>query len=275
LKIDLHSHSHCSDGSLSPKELLFRAEKSEIDIFSITDHDTCAAYDESFQLTTDIKLITGVEFSTRWNKIGIHILALNFDLTSKSIQATLCFQQQARRQRAELIAQKLSKIGLHKALEKIQNKSTTASSCAYIGRPDFAKLLVEEGVVKDLNHAFKKYLGAGKIGDIKNKWMPYEAIVKSIQQAGGMAVLAHPLSYKLSNAKLRRLLADFKASGGQGLEVVNGYQNADKTNYLCQLCNEFDLKASLGSDFHHDSNWSSLGCSAKLISDCQPLWDEF
>lgn len=267
--VDFHCHSNCSDGQLSPIDLIKLAEERNVTMLAITDHDTLEAHQQNIK--SPIKLITGIELSTVWNKIGIHIVGLNIDVTSKHLQELVAVQKLVRTKRAEIIAKKLERYGLENALNLIKRNSQGS----YIGRPDFAKLLVNQGVCTDVNQAFKKYLGAGKIGDVKNQWQKLDEIIFAIKQAGGVAVLAHPLYYKLTNSKLRRLLAEFKTLGGVGLEVVNGYQNPDKTKYLSKLCQEFEFKASIGSDFHGHKQWKKLGCDSRLIAKLSTVWDEF
>lgn len=269
--VDFHCHSYYSDGSLTPQQLIQLAEQKGIELFAITDHDNCHAYNDLMQINTEIKIVSGIEFSTTWNKIGIHIVALNFDTQSEIIKQAVIKQSKFRKERAQKISQRLEKHGLDNAYEKIAQ----IKNGQQIGRPDFAHLLIKEGIVRDWNQAFKKYLGAGKPGDIKNQWLSFEEIVKIITSAGGVAILAHPLYYKLTNSKLRRLLQDFIKAGGKGLEVVNGFQNPDKTNYLIQLCKEYKLKASIGSDFHHPSKRKHLGCDTRLLKDSNVVWEDF
>lgn len=249
--VDFHCHTNCSDGELTPTELIRLAEQECVEVLAITDHDTIDAYKDLPK--TYIKLITGIEFSTSWNKIGIHIVGLNFDTNSKALLQAVEKQQIARKLRAQAISLKLEKIGLKGSYLQLKHKKQ-------IGRPDFAQLLVEEGICKDHSQAFKKYLGAGKLGDVKNQWLSLEEVITVINHAGGIPVLAHPLYYKLTNAKLKRLLTDFKLHGGKAMEVVNGYQNPEKTQYLQKLCTEFSMFASIGSDFHRRMNWRHLGC---------------
>ena len=123
--------------------------------------------------------------------------------------------------------------------------------------------------------AFDKYLGSGKLGDIKAVWPDLGEVVSWIRDAGGVAVMAHPLQYKMTNAKLRRMLAEFKEVGGEGLEVCNGKPSNQDLAYLRQLCQQFELEASAGSDFHHPSSWSELGCDAKIIAPCKAVWDRW
>lgn len=270
LLVDFHCHTHCSDGELSPTQLIELAQKNSIQYLAITDHDNTDAYIHVDKNSLNgVKLISGIEFSTTWNKIGVHIVGLNFDLKSKNIQTAIKSQKNFRNNRARVISQKLEKCGLLNGYEKICNDKSQ------IGRPDFANLLVEEGICKDVKQAFKKYLGAGKIGDVKNHWLSLEEVIETIYTTGGIAVLAHPLAYKLTNSKLKRLIHDFKSAGGEAMEIVNGYQNIDKIKYLQNLCIEFKLKASIGSDFHRHNDWTQLGCNTQLLSNVDTVWDAF
>ncbi|MFK8011753.1 MAG: PHP domain-containing protein [Marinicellaceae bacterium] len=268
--VDFHCHTNCSDGELSPQQLIDLAQQNSIKIISITDHDNIDAYSQiDTKLLGDMRLIPGIEFSTTWNKIGIHIVGLNFNLDSKYINRAIQKHKIFRIKRAEIISKKLERIGLINAYEKLSKNGLNQ-----IGRPDFAQLLVKEGLCKNVQQAFKKYLGAGKMGDVKNQWLSYQEIIHTIQDSGGTAVLAHPLLYKLTNSKLKRLIKDFAQSGGEAIEVINGYQNPNKTAYLQKLSNEFNLKASIGSDFHRHNKWSKLGCDTQLISHNISVWDE-
>lgn len=269
--IDLHCHSTCSDGSLTPAELVKAAEKRNIDMLSITDHDNMDAY-FGLPLVSPVKIIKGVEFSTTWNKCVIHILGLNMSDQCMQLQHVINKQKDARVQRAKVISKRLNRCGLIGGYETI----STYKKSWQIGRPDFAQLLVKQGIFKDVQSAFKKILGRGKIGDVKSQWLSLTKIIQAIHSAGGFAILAHPLTYQFTNTKLKRFLYDFTALGGDGIEVINGYQNSDKTAYLIKLSQEFRLKASIGSDFHHNSAWSQLGCTTDHIKNqIDPIWNYF
>ncbi len=267
--IDLHCHSNCSDGSLTPVELVNLAHQSNVEVLSITDHDNVDAYSVLYKTKIPLKIITGIEFSTVWNKIGIHVIGLNIDIQSAGLQSSINSQKVARRERAINISKRLEKHGLIDGYNKI----IASTNPAQVGRPDFAKLLISEGIAKDWNQAFKKYLGAGKAGDVKSHWLSFDQVLDCILESGGIPVLAHPLYYKLTNSKLKRLLADFVKQGGIGLEVLNGYQNSDKTQYLCQLCREFGLRISVGSDFHEPDGRKKLGIDTKYFSGMDSVWE--
>ena len=267
---DLHSHSTCSDGKLSPTELVQLAAEQGLHTLSLTDHDTVQGIREAKQAAEQcgLQLIPGVEISTTWSKTSVHIVGLNLDPENPELLEGLASQQAARRQRAELIAQKLSGLGIEDFFAKVEQQANGAE----IGRPHFAQVMVDEGVVENMAEAFKKYLGSGKKGDVKNLWPEIDQAVQWIHAAGGVAVLAHPLHYKMTNMKRRALLKAFKACGGDAMEVVSGMQTPDQSRYMAQLAKEYELKASVGSDFHFLTQWQKPGKFSALPESIDPVW---
>jgi len=270
---DLHTHSTASDGALAPQELLSRAAENDVAYLSVTDHDTVDAYatlkDSSIAGTT---LIPGIELSTTWTSRNIHVVGLNIDPGNSDLAAGIRRQKHARLQRAQEIAARLEKKGVDNSLPKV----TQIANGASIGRPHFAQYLVDEGIVKDVRQAFQKYLGNGKIGDVRQFWASMEDVIDWIRAAGGTAVLAHPAHYKLTNTRLRLLTEDFIAAGGQALEVVSGVQTKQLTDKLLNLCDDLQLMASCGSDFHAPGNsWSEVGKFTPLPAGCRPVWESW
>lgn len=270
---DLHSHSTCSDGRLSPTELVALAADQGVHTLSLTDHDTVEGIDEARLAANqhDMTLIPGVELSTVWSKCNIHIVGLNIDKDNDVLSQGLLEQQNARRRRAEMIADKLSGLGV----DDLLGKARQTAGGGELGRPHFAQVLVDEGVVDSTQEAFKKYLGAGKKGDVKNVWPEVGKAVHWITSAGGIAVLAHPLHYKMTNMKRRALLKHFKEVGGQAMEVVSGSQTPDQTRYMAQLAAEYELMASVGSDFHFITQWQLPGRYSRLPENIQPVWQSW
>lgn len=268
---DLHTHSTASDGALEPGELIDRALERGITHLAITDHDTVAAY--SADLPRDLlHVIPGIELSTVWRKIGVHIVGLNIDLENTELAGGVLQQQEARRRRAETIAKRLMKTGIDDPLPAV----TELAGGSTIGRPHFAKHLVDIGHVRDLRQAYKKYLGDGKTGDVRQHWASLPDVVGWIRAAGGVAVLAHPAHYGQTMTKLRELLTDFHDAGGRAIEVVSGRQDATTTRRLAGLATEFSLLASCGSDFHRPAGHGvDLGCFPPLPSECRPVWDDW
>ncbi|MEM1412831.1 MAG: PHP domain-containing protein [Pseudomonadota bacterium] len=272
MNVDLHSHSTCSDGALSPAALLERARDQGVTALSITDHDTVAAYAPDDLDRRGIELVPGVEFSTHWQGRGIHVVGLNIDPRSDTIGEGVALHHAARAQRGAVIAERLAKLGLRDCLEGARALAGNSA----VGRPDFAKHLVAAGHVATEAAAYKQYLGDGKLGDVREYWAELAEVIRWIRAAGGIAVLAHPLKYRLTRSKLKRLLKDFVAAGGTGLEVVSGHQLAQRTEEMGRLCREAGLLASRGSDFHAPgAPWSELGRASPLPRDVTPVWEAF
>jgi predicted metal-dependent phosphoesterase TrpH len=269
MNVDLHCHSNLSDGSLSPAELIDLAIERKIDILAITDHDNVDCYTEISAPQEQLTLISGVEFSTTWRNIGVHIVGLNMDLKNPDLAKGIEFQSAARAQRAKLIDKKLHSLGFEGCLEG----ANRISSGNQVGRPHFAQYLVEIGAVSNVQQAFKRYLGAGKAGDIKQQWASLGDVISWIRGAGGVAVLAHPTKYKMTRTKLCLLLEDFIGLGGEAMEVISGSQTPSETQSMARLCKQYNLLASRGSDFHSPGQpWAALGKTPELPADCKPVW---
>lgn len=271
LLYDLHCHSTASDGVLSPADLVTRAHTKGVTHLALTDHDTVGGLAEAAAVAAELglQLINGIEISSQWQGINIHIVGLNIDIKASSLATLIESQHRARAERAEEIARRLAKLGFENCLQG----AARYAGGDLLGRPHFARYLVEIGAVSSVNQAFKKYLGNGKAGDVKQGWPEFEQVIQAIKEAGGIAVLAHPLRYGLTITKLRRLLEYFVKHGGQGLEVVSGQQSSNETETLVGLGERFSLYASCGSDFHvPDQPWQDLGGFGKLPAPCTPVW---
>ncbi len=263
-----------SDGELLPADVVKRAVAMGVDVLALTDHDTVAGVAEAQIAARDLPLalIPGIEVSAQWRGRTVHVVGLNIDIGSSSLIAALDNLQLLRKTRAQQIAARLEKIGVKNALAGAESYAGDS----VIGRPHFAAHMVASGFVKSSAQAFKRYLGAGKVGDVRNVWPELSEAVAWIVGAGGLAVLAHPEKYKLTRTKLRELLADFSGAGGGAIEVVSGRQEPRITKVLAELCNDFGLLASTGSDFHRQGQpWQELGKQSELPDICRPVWTAF
>lgn len=267
--VDLHCHSTASDGDLSPQALVDMAEAAGVSRFSITDHDTDIAFEQLERVPSGMTLMTGVELSSQWSGVNIHVVGLGFDRSQPAWRQRLADMEQRRIERAEIIAQRLEKAGLRQCLSGAQ----ALAGDRPIGRPDFAKYLVDSGQVSSLKRAFDRYLGRGKVGDVKANWPQMEEVCQWICEAGGVPVLAHPQHYGFTRSKLLRLLEAFRQAGGAAMEVYNHGLDPSKVSSFRDYAKQNDLAASLGSDFHSPKYWPKIGCDSRVLADCQPVWE--
>ena len=275
--VDLHMHSTASDGALAPGELMARAAASGVELVSLTDHDCVDGLDAARQSAAQLGMnwVSGVELSVQWQGHTVHVLGYGFDTRSSSLLEALAAVREGRWRRAEQIATRLAAKRMPGALDgalAIQREAAS-DQASPPARPHFADWMVKAGHVRDRADAFRKWLGAGKLGDIKQHWPTLTEAVQHLRDAGGVAVLAHPWHYGFTRSRLRRLLRDFAEAGGRGIEVVNGTQAPDQVAVLARLSQEFGFLASSGSDFHRpDAPWMALGSQTPLPPLCQPLW---
>ena len=275
LRVDLHTHTTTSDGGLTPIELVERAVNFQLDVLAITDHDTTNGLTVARQYIEDqqkpLQLINGIEISTSWQGFEIHIVGLAIEPNNEALQQLISEQQEARELRAIKMGQKLAKCGF----EDIYQQAKALAKDGSITRAHFAKVLFNQGKVNNLQAAFDKYIGKGKRAFVSPTWCNIETAVDVIHQANGVAVIAHPMRYQLSAKWLRRLIVHFKEAGGNAMEIVLPQMNPDQRRNMLNYCLEYDLYASLGSDFHYPSKWSDLGRNLQLPEQVKPVWSLF
>ncbi len=276
--VDLHCHSTASDGALAPAALVARAHARGIELLALTDHDTVEGLDaaraEAERL--GMRLVNGIELSCVWGGATVHILGYAFQQDAVALQAAIAALHAGRWERAQLIASRLEAKGMPGALDgarAIQQELGDSGNAP--ARPHFADFLVRAGHVRDRAEAFRKWLGSGKLGDVKQHWPTLDQTVTTLKAAGAWISLAHPWQYDFTRSKRRRLVSEFAAAGGHALEVVNGMQPLEQVGGLSILVREFGLMASVGSDFHAPGDWSELGLYRALPDDLQPLWRHF
>lgn len=274
-RIDLHTHSNCSDGILTPTALLERAKEQEIELFSLTDHDTLSGIEEARTAAQalDIKLISGVELSVQWSGIPLHMVALGFDDDNDVLSSVVASNQATRLERAKRIAQLLIKQGL----PDLYDKALEEAGPSQIGRPHFARVMVREGLVKDDNKAFDQYLGNKRLGKLRDVWPNIEDIVPDLAQTSCDLVMAHPKRYPLTLTKLKRLMTQFAALGGNAMEVSSGNENPQSVRLLETICRDLSLQASVGSDFHGPFGpWCQVGKFTPIQeASLNPLWHKW
>ena len=271
MKADLHNHSYFSDGVLSPSELVRLASDAGCDLFSLTDHDTTNGIFEA-KLESDklgLKLVSGVEISAFWRSSAIHIIGLGIDIDNDELQTGLEFNQTLREERAKKIALGLWRSGIKDALEKAQE----ISGGHMLTRTHFAQMLIQEGYCKDMKSVFRRYLTGRKPGGVRVEWKNFDTVIKWIQSSGGKALIAHPFRYRMTHTKIKNMLIDFKEANGDGFEVINANSSDQEISLGSQWIEEYDLLASVGSDFHGWPNQRvQIGNLVDLPNNSRAIW---
>jgi len=270
--IDLHAHSTASDGELSPTKLVEMAAQNSVETLALTDHDTVAGLAEAKTAANQHKLnlINGIELSTRWNNKTIHIVGLNIDADNQTMIDATIHLNQLRVERAIKIGEKLEKIGINNAYENTRQLAGNGT----VTRQHFAQFLVNNGHAKSHADVFKRFLVNNKPGYVSVEWPDLDETIANINTAGGVAVIAHPLRYKMTATKLRQLISDFKGTGGKAIEVVTGNNNKEEIATVTNYAKKYEIAASLGSDYHNSkSPWSKLGNLTTIPQGLTPVWE--
>ncbi len=246
--VDLHVHSTASDGTFTPTEVIAEAKRAGLSALALTDHDTTAGVKEAMFAAEkeNIELIPGIELSTDYNGKEVHIVGLYIDVENKElIEQTAAFRK-SRDSRNELIIEALQKEGFDITMEALKEENP---DCV-ITRANIARFLFNHGMIKSVQEAFDKYIGDGcKCYINRFKVTPMDA-VRLIKQAGGLAVLAHPLLYHMSTVNLQKLIDELKDAGLDAIEAIYSTYTTGEEQLMKRTAKENGLLISGGSDFH-------------------------
>ena len=268
-RIDLHTHSDCSDGLLSPDELVALAQARAIGMLALTDHDTvagCAVARRACQ-TPGMRFVAGIELSCGWRGQEIHVLGLEVDELHPGLLQHCSAQLARRRARLTGIGERLSRAGLPGS-----TLVQAALAAPVPTRTHVARALHAAGWARDVPAAFERWLARGRPGHLGAQWPDLDETLGCIKAAGGIAVLAHPHRYPLKATHLDTLVGDFKAGGGAGLEVSLSGMSPAAADRAATLARRHGLAGSIGSDFHEpDLSWRPLGRFAKLPDRIEPI----
>lgn len=246
--IDLHVHSTESDGTLTPKDLVAEAKKAGLAAFALTDHDTCQGVCKAMPCATSagIELIPGIELSTDYHGKEVHIVGLYIDIENEQLLKKTAEYRKCRSERNALMVEALQKEGLSITMEELVAENP---DCV-ITRANIARFLYEHGQIKSVREAFDRYIGDHckcYVGRLK---VASTDAVRLIKEAGGTAILAHPLLYGLSNTNLQKMIDELKPAGLDGLEAIYSTYTTGEEQQMKRLARENGLLISGGSDFH-------------------------
>ncbi|RMF91964.1 MAG: PHP domain-containing protein [Candidatus Schekmanbacteria bacterium] len=265
---DLHIHSTLSDGELSPFDIVQMAKRNNVKILAITDHDIVSEKNEIIPLLKkhSIEFLHGVEINCSHKSLRLEVLGYNIDPSNKKLSKKLQEMRNYREKRAKLMIKKLKDKGFEISVERVSE----ISGYGTIGRPHIAKALLEQGYVKSLNEAFRKYLGDNSPYYVKRMKLEAAEAIALIRDAGGIPVHSHPGFFKTKNIKNH--LIELKKLGLMGVEVFYPYPaqlslyNSSRIKltpkkyekYLLSLCEELDLIPTGGTDFHGGESYEKL-----------------
>lgn len=256
--IDLHVHSNKSDGSNTPEELVRMAMAKGLSSFALTDHDTVDGIDAAITYAEKLRakgienvpeVIPGIELSTEYMGRDIHLVGLYIDHHSSAFQACLQHFVDSRVERNRKMCARLAEAGIDISYEKLIAEFPDS----VLTRAHYAVYLVNKGYSLSKEDAFSQYLG-----DHTKYFVPREKItpemgVELILNAGGIPILAHPILYHMSDARLDELVASLKKSGLIGIEAIYATYNLAEERQIRKLAEKYDLCISGGSDYHGEA----------------------
>lgn len=240
---DLHMHTTCSDGMLTPCELLYKAHEKGLQAISITDHDTVAAIPEATEAARElgIEVIPGIEVSAFENGRDIHVLGYFVDYESDDLLQYTRFFRREREKRAIRIVKKLNNINIPLALDAVMDCAGTGM----VGRLHVANAMIAQGFSSSIREAFGKYLGDGRPAYEEKWYFPVSDAIRLINNNGGLAVIAHPARY-ISESVLRTMIEN----GLDGIEVVHPCHDKQLERHYRSVAAECCLLETGGSDYH-------------------------
>lgn len=250
VRIDLHLHTTASDGQYRPETVARMCIMNNIDIMAISDHDTLEGI-ESAKVEAEkggIRFVPGIEISTQ-DIEEIHILGYEIDITNEALTSA-CFKwHRDREDRANRIVDYLATKGIPVEIDCVKQYSNGGN----IGRPHFARYLIDHGFVSNREEAFSVFLDTDEFWEATDRIKPSsDEAIKLIHDAGGKAVLAHPGIYSMNEIDLDKLIERLTIAGIDGIECFYSKHNASQTDHYLKLMRYYNLKTSCGSDFHGD-----------------------
>lgn len=246
--IDLHTHSNCSDGSMSPNELVIHAASNNLAAIALTDHDTVSGVAAAVKQgeLSGVEVVPAIEFSAR-SKTLTHILGYYIDTDNTQLKSILTGIVEKRVERNVMTAKLLQDLGFDVTLEE----AAALAPGGIIGRAHFAKLLMDKGYTSSVKESFDKYLAAGRPAYFTNQKLEAKCIIETIHAAGGVAFLAHPHQMKLGDG-LEAYVKELVSYGLDGIEgYYSEYDRAMQDEYQA-MAEKFGLAISGGTDFHAD-----------------------
>lgn len=251
--IDLHVHSTCSDGTLSPTELVDYAIQKGLSAFALTDHDCVEGLDTILSYAKSLpnapEIIPGIELSTDENGQEVHMVGLFIDHHNPEFNQYLQEFIASRTTRNKKMCHLLQEHGMNITYEELEAEFPGA----VLTRAHYAKLLLKHGYVKSIKEAFERFLGDHCPCYVSREKITPVMAIDLIRKAGGLAILAHPILYHMSDARLDALVQKLKEAGLTGIEAIYSTYSPAEERQIRKLAAKYDLLLSGGSDFHGEN----------------------
>ncbi|MGL4773742.1 MAG: PHP domain-containing protein [Clostridium sp.] len=241
---DLHIHSSYSDGNITPEDIIKTAKDKGIKCISITDHDTIDSQYITREKIDGLKIIPGIEFSTEYEDLELHILGYFIDIDNERLNNTINKLKKSRLNRGKKIIEKLQLQDIAITLDDVELRNSSTLSRSHI-----ANAIVSKGYEENYKEAFTNYLVKGKAAYVRGDKLHYKEVIEVINEAGGVAVLAHPGKIYRS-MEVESVIRKLKCCGLRGVEVYHPSHTSKQINYFYNLCKKHKLCITGGSDYH-------------------------
>lgn len=261
MRIDLHTHSNRSDGTDTPTELIENAKAAGLDVVALTDHDHTSGWDEA-QVAADrvgIRLVRGIEISTKLAHRSIHLLGYGFDPNDADLNAELDRVLDGRGNRLPRLLDRLRELGIDLTMDEVLEHAPSATES---GRPHVADAMVAKGYVADRTEAFDRFLADGGVAHIPRYSAPLYEAVRLLKQAGGKAVVAHAWARSSRLVMTPEVFADLADLGLDGIEVNHVDHDEEARRELAGIARDLGLVITGSSDYHGTGKTSDFHLGA-------------
>jgi predicted metal-dependent phosphoesterase TrpH len=274
-RIDLHTHTTASDGSLSPTELVQLAKQQGVSALAVTDHDSVTGLPDAMAAGEQlgVTIIPGIEISCLYEDVELHILGYFINPDDPRLRSALLQYLSSREDRNPQIIERLCRLGLDLTYLEVRAFAGSAT----VGRPHIAQILLQKGYVTSVGDAFDRYLADGAPAYVSRALPAASEAIGLIREIGGVPVLAHPVYAARLKQTFNETCANLKALGLAGLETLYSSHTQRQTDRFRSLAHEHGLLVTGGSDFHGDSKpdilvgtgYGNLKVSAELLEPVQ------
>lgn len=242
-KADLHLHTTASDGKMTPEKIVETAEKLNLSVIALTDHDTIEGFEPARNAACNVavEVLPGIELTTDFNNRECHLLAYNFNVENDALNSLLSSNKNARVKRAKWIIGELQKKGFDLDIQEVLAEAGGKN----VGRPHIAAILMKKGYIASMKEAFIRHLSDEALGPIQSDYASIKTVIDVVKQAGGVTILAHP--GRLYN---RQELTQCVEAGIDGIENIHPSHNYELQKEMEAFAEQHNLLTTGGSDFH-------------------------